>query len=226
MEEVEILKQDKATKQRKTTYYVSQGRAICQMVTLYIPIEDIITENDRHCENGNSSSTLEQVFRQDRFQCGYVELIKVLPWFHDKLASLDLKESEEMLRKLKRGIDSACGDNTGTLKELVASWVNVECHLPSLIRTHDKHSQGFNGAGRTQLSGLAFVIVQLPSLVLKILGHHLCMKTIKQDTTNLERSLFKSKLLVMGFKAIFISPSSANEVDGDGNGTDIIIFAS
>lgn len=37
MEEVEILKQDKATKQRKTTYYVSQGRAIqraVRMVTL------------------------------------------------------------------------------------------------------------------------------------------------------------------------------------------------
>ncbi|KAG1805946.1 uncharacterized protein BJ212DRAFT_1283143, partial [Suillus subaureus] len=38
------------------------------------------------------------------------------------------------------------------------------------------------------------------------------------DAMNLDHGLFKSKLLVMGFKAIFTSPSSANEVDGDGDG--------
>ncbi|KAG1844853.1 hypothetical protein DFJ58DRAFT_731123 [Suillus subalutaceus] len=32
----------------------------------------------------------------------------------------------------------------------------------------------------------------------------------------------KSKLLLMAFKAIFTSPSSANEVDGEGDGADII----
>ncbi|KAG1809500.1 hypothetical protein EV424DRAFT_1543005 [Suillus variegatus] len=97
MEEVKILKQDKATKQRKTTYYVSQGRAIRRLVVLFIPIEDIVAENDRRCENGDSdSSTLEQ----DRLQRGYIELVKVLPWFHDRLASLDLEESEDMLRKV------------------------------------------------------------------------------------------------------------------------------
>ncbi|KAG2353708.1 hypothetical protein BDR07DRAFT_1294315 [Suillus spraguei] len=35
------------------------------------------------------------------------------------------------------------------------------------------------------------------------------------DTKNLKHGLFKSRLLVMGFKAIFTSPSSANEVDGN-----------
>lgn len=38
--------------------------------------------------------------RQDRLQRGYIELVKVLPWFHDRLASLDLEESEDMLRKV------------------------------------------------------------------------------------------------------------------------------
>jgi hypothetical protein len=60
----------------------------------------------------------------------------------------------------------------------------------------------------------------------------------KADAANLEHGLMKSKLLIMvngpvisidswlnawqGFKAIFTSPSSANEVDGEGNGADII----
>jgi uncharacterized small protein (DUF1192 family) len=76
VEEVENLKQHRATKQRsvcsrpikailmlcdrKTTYYVSQGRVICRMVVLYTPIEDLIAENDRHCEDSEAAnSTLE-----------------------------------------------------------------------------------------------------------------------------------------------------------------------
>ncbi|KAG1811111.1 uncharacterized protein BJ212DRAFT_1278052, partial [Suillus subaureus] len=42
------------------------------------------------------------------------------------------------------------------------------------------------------------------------------------DTKNLEHGLMKSKLLLMGFKAIFTSPSLANEVDGEGDCTDIL----
>jgi len=129
MEEVETLKQDKAVKQRfarsrppksdliphcrKTTYYVSQGRAIRRMVVLYSPIEDLIAENDRRCEDRDIISTTEYVHivsisislftirnRQDRLQRGYIELAKSLPWIHEKLATLDHEESEEMLRKV------------------------------------------------------------------------------------------------------------------------------
>ncbi|KAG1760336.1 hypothetical protein EDD22DRAFT_781333, partial [Suillus occidentalis] len=39
---------------------------------------------------------------------------------------------------------------------------------------------------------------------------------------DLEKGLFKSKILVQAFKAIFTSPSSAREVEGDGDGADIL----
>ncbi|KAG1756193.1 uncharacterized protein EDB91DRAFT_1241291 [Suillus paluster] len=42
------------------------------------------------------------------------------------------------------------------------------------------------------------------------------------DTKSLERGLMKLKLLVMGFKAIFTSPSSANEVDREWDGANIL----
>jgi hypothetical protein len=38
--------------------------------------------------------------RQDRLQRGYIELAKSLPWFHERLATLDHEESEDMLRKV------------------------------------------------------------------------------------------------------------------------------
>ncbi|KAG2743101.1 hypothetical protein P692DRAFT_20878957 [Suillus brevipes Sb2] len=231
VEEVENLKQHRATKQRKTTYYVSQGRVICRMVVLYTPIEDLIAENDRHCEDSEAAnSTLEQ----HRLQHGYIELVKALPWFHGKLANLNHEETEDMLKKLKRGADSACGDDMGTLKELIASWVNIEYRPPSLIRPDDKHHRGFMNDACGKLlcpaewhwddpvvrAGIrdrttAFIVSEnsWPLFV---------YESYEVDVRNLECGLFKSKLLVIGFKAIFTSPSSANEVDGKGDGADII----
>ncbi|KAG2087036.1 uncharacterized protein F5147DRAFT_781461 [Suillus discolor] len=230
MEEVENLKQDKATKQRKTTYYVSQGRALHRMVVLYTPIEDLVAENDRRCEEIDGDNTIEH----NRLQRGYIELAKVLPWFHEKLADLDFEESADMLRKLKRGADSARGDDMGTLKELVASWVNIECRPASLIRPDDKHHRGFvnDACGRLLCpaewrwedpivkAGIrdrttTFIVSEnsWPSFM---------YENYEADVQNLEHGLFKSRLLLMGFKAIFTSPSSANEVDGDGDGADIL----
>ncbi|KAG2148559.1 hypothetical protein BD769DRAFT_1345559 [Suillus cothurnatus] len=229
-EEVQRLKQDKAIKQRKTTYYVSQGRALRRMVVLYTPIEDLVAENDQRCEDLDGDHTIEQ----NHLQRGYIELAKTLPWFHEKLASLDCEESEDMFRKLKRGADSARGDDTGTLKELVASWVNIECRPSSLLRADDKHHRGFVNDACGKLlcpaewcwedpavrAGIrdrtAAFIVSENSWPLFMYDNY------EADAENLERGLFKSKLLVMGFKAIFTSPSSANEVDGDGDGIDII----
>ncbi|KIK41886.1 hypothetical protein CY34DRAFT_12728 [Suillus luteus UH-Slu-Lm8-n1] len=230
VEEVEILRQDKATKKRIVTYYVSQGRAIRRMVALYTPIEDMVAENDRRCEESGTDCTKEQ----DRIQRSYIELAKALPWFHDKLASFDHEELADMLRKLKRGADSARADDTATLKELVASWVNTECHPTTLIKPDDKHHRGFANDACGKLlcpvewswddpivrAGIrdhttAFIVSEnsWPSFM---------YENYQANPNNLEHGLMKSKLLVMGFKAIFTSPSSANEVDGDGDGTDIL----
>ncbi|KIK31739.1 hypothetical protein CY34DRAFT_19619 [Suillus luteus UH-Slu-Lm8-n1] len=58
-EELEMAKQERGTKQRKTTYFVSQGRVIRRMVALYVNIEDLVSENDRRCEERWEESTPE-----------------------------------------------------------------------------------------------------------------------------------------------------------------------
>ncbi|KAG1890544.1 uncharacterized protein F5891DRAFT_1198119 [Suillus fuscotomentosus] len=216
VEEVENLKQEKAIKQR--------------MVVLYCPLEDLVAENDRRCEDSDGDHTIEQ----NRLQRGYIELSKTLPWFHEKLASLDFEESEDMLKQLKRGADSAHGDDTGTLKELVASWVNIECRLPSFLRADDKHHRGFvnDVCGKLLCPAewcwedpvvRAGIRDRTTAFIVSENSWPMFMyENYEADAKNLERGLFKSKLLVMGFKAIFTSPSSANEVDGDGDGIDII----
>ncbi|KAG0701662.1 hypothetical protein DFH29DRAFT_777064, partial [Suillus ampliporus] len=39
---------------------------------------------------------------------------------------------------------------------------------------------------------------------------------------DLEAGLFKGKILLQGYKAIFTSPSSAKDIEGDGDGADVI----
>ncbi|KAG1772183.1 hypothetical protein EV702DRAFT_1201571 [Suillus placidus] len=144
------------------------------------------------------------------------------------------KESEEMLKKLKQGADSARGDDTGTLKDLVVSWVNIQCCPTPLIRADDKHHRGFVNDPCGKLLCPAEWCWEDPTVRAGICGRTTSFivsenswpafmyENYEANAENLEHGLMKSKLLVMGFKAIFTSPSSANEVDGNGNGADVI----
>lgn len=43
---------------------------------------------------------------------------------------------------MERGTDAARGDDTSTLKDLIAAWVNETFH-PSQLLNSDKHTRGF-----------------------------------------------------------------------------------
>ncbi|KAG1863860.1 hypothetical protein F4604DRAFT_1928968 [Suillus subluteus] len=59
-EELATMQQERGGKQRKTTFYVAQGRAICRLVVLYHNLEDLIAKNDRRYEfHSSAESTTE-----------------------------------------------------------------------------------------------------------------------------------------------------------------------
>ncbi|KAG2122140.1 hypothetical protein DEU56DRAFT_746140 [Suillus clintonianus] len=235
-EELQMMKQERGTKQRKTTYYVSQGRAIRRMVVLYANIENLIAENDRRCEESWENSTPEHVF------CfcfvlsyrGYFALVQTLPWMHEKLAELDPDDVEDMMKKIKRGADAARGDDTSTLKDLVAAWVNQSFHPSNLLKSDDKQSRGFihevcgkllcpaewdwskdcvKAGIRDRTSDYVVSENSWPLFV---------YENYSVNSSDLQQGLFMSKILVQAFKATFTSPSSAKEADGDGDGADIL----
>ncbi|KAG1728129.1 hypothetical protein EDD22DRAFT_789168 [Suillus occidentalis] len=229
-EELETMRQERGGKQRSTTYYVAQGRAIRRMVCLYSSLEDLVAENDRRYEDRSQDSTMEQ----DRWQRGYIELTRTLPWLHTKLGNLEHDECDDMLKKLKKGADAARGDDTSSLKELVATWVNQDFRPSPLVKPNDKHLRGFASDICGKLlcpaewdwnsdrvkAGIrdrtSDYIVSENSWPLFTYENY----SINRD--NLEEGFLRSKLLVLAFKAIFTSPSSAKEVDGDGDGADIL----
>ncbi|KAG2158549.1 uncharacterized protein EDB93DRAFT_1245778 [Suillus bovinus] len=187
--------------------YNGLGRVIHRMVILYTSLEDLITENNCRYEEGLEENTAEQ----DRLQHGYIVLMQVLPWLHAKLGQLDINKCQDMLKQLKRGVDAAHGDDTSTLKDLVASWINQDFQPSSLLKSDNKLMVKAGIRDRT-----VDYIVSENSWLLFLYEKY----TVSYG--NLEQGLFKSKILVQAFKAIFTSPSSAREADGDSDGADIL----
>ncbi|KAG1883599.1 hypothetical protein F4604DRAFT_1677359 [Suillus subluteus] len=139
-DELEIMRQERGMKQRKTTYYVAQGRAIRRLVILYASLEDLISENDHRYKDQSGDTATPG---QDCLQCGYIELSWALPWLHGKFGNLEHEDCEDMLKKLKKGADAARGDDTSCLKDLVTIWINQAFCPSPLIQPDDKRSHGF-----------------------------------------------------------------------------------
>ncbi|KAG2099248.1 uncharacterized protein F5147DRAFT_777367 [Suillus discolor] len=98
-EELQTMRQERGMKQRKTTYYVAQGRGARHMSVLYTNLEDLITENDRRYEEAILDNLEGSTLEQNRLQRGYLALAQALPWFHSKLSELDADDCEDMLKK-------------------------------------------------------------------------------------------------------------------------------
>ncbi|KAG2080873.1 hypothetical protein BD769DRAFT_1684641 [Suillus cothurnatus] len=225
-EELFMMKQERGTKQRKTTYFVAQGRAIRRVVVLYTSLEDLIAENDRRYEDSESGTT-----EQDRLQRGYIALTQTLPWLHEKLSEFDIDDSEDMLKKVQM---RPAVMTPSTLKDLVAAWINQDFRPSSLLKSDEKQSRGFahdvcgmllcpaewDWCDDRVKAGIrdrtSDYIVSENSWPLFLYEKY------SVNRNNLEHGLFKSKILVQAFKATFTSPSSAREADGDGDGADIL----
>ncbi|KAG1815896.1 hypothetical protein EV424DRAFT_1348343 [Suillus variegatus] len=215
-EQLETLEAGRAAKEKQINYYMAQGRALRRVVALFDNVEDLIAENDRRCddEQQDQDATLEQ----DRLQVGYVTLTQTLLWFHKKGCELEYDDYLHMIKMLRQGADGARGDNTTKLKTLVSKWVNCDFKPDPPVDPEDKHSRGFTHnmvrAGiRDHSEGYVVTDLSFPTFL---------YDKYAANPHDLEEGLFKGKILLQGYKAVFTSPSSARDVEGDGDGTDVI----
>ncbi|KAG2095696.1 uncharacterized protein F5147DRAFT_717834 [Suillus discolor] len=231
-EKLEVLEAGRALKERQSNQYMAQGRAIRRVVSLFDNVEDLVTENDRRYEltGGDEEVNVDQ----DRLQVGYVTLTNTLPWFHKKAVEMEYDEYVHMIKMLRQGADGARGDDTSKLKTLVSEWVNQEFKPEPPVDPDDKHSRGFINDACGRLLCPAEIDWNDPIARAGIRdrtdGHivtDLSFPAFLYDkyTTNpddLEEGLFKGKILLQAYKAVFTSPSSAKVIEGDGDGADVI----
>ncbi|KAG2127603.1 uncharacterized protein EDB93DRAFT_1256962 [Suillus bovinus] len=218
-------------KERQTNYYVAQGRAIRHVVTLFDSLEDLVAENDQRYDVEEDA---ENTTDQNHLQIGYMTFTNTMQWFFEKAMEMEYEEYAQMLKMLQQGANAARGDDTSKLKVLVSEWVNCEFKPDPLVDPDDKHSHGFtnDACGRllcpseldwnnpTVKAGIrdhadGYIVTDLffPAFVYE-------KYTVKPD--DLEEGLFKGKILIQAYKAVFTSPSSAKDVNGDGDGVNII----
>ncbi|KAG2145544.1 hypothetical protein BD769DRAFT_1660617 [Suillus cothurnatus] len=208
---LETLELGCAAKERQTNYYLAQGRGIRRVVALF-------------------DTTIDQ----EQLQIGYGILMRTLPWLLKTSSDMEHDDYMRMLKMLRQGTDGARGDDTSKLKTLIADWVNRELKPNPLVDSDDKHSWGFinDACGKLlcpaeldwndpitkagiQDRSEGYVVMDLSFLAF-------LYENYTANLDNLEEGLFKGKILVQGYKAVFTSPSSAKNIEGDSDGADVI----
>ncbi|KAG0699684.1 hypothetical protein DFH29DRAFT_877165 [Suillus ampliporus] len=232
-EKLETLESGRAERERQTNYYLAQGRGIRRVITLFDSIEDLVTKNDRRFDdNLNDEDTA--TFDQERLHTGYYILTKTLPWFLKKSSDMEYDDYARMVKMLRQGADGARGDDMSKLKTLVANWVNHELKPNPLVNPDDKHSRRFINDTCGKLLCPAELDWNSPVTKAGIRDHSqghtmtdlsfpaFLYEKYTANLDNLEEGPFRRKILVQGYKAVFTSPSSAKDIEGDGDGADII----
>ncbi|KAG2138494.1 hypothetical protein DEU56DRAFT_912362 [Suillus clintonianus] len=226
---LEALESGRAIKEKQTNYYIAQGRGLRRIVTLFDSIEQLVAENDRrYDDDSEEDATLDQ----DRLLSGYHTLLRTLPWFLKKASDIEPNDFARMLKMLRQGADGARGDDTSKLKTLVADWVNRALNPNPSIDPDDKHCRGFinDACGRLlcpaeldwNIPAQGFEIDPRATFVTDLSFPAFLYENYTANPDNLEEGIFKGKILLQAYKAVFTSPSSAKDVECDGDGADVI----
>ncbi|KAG2090597.1 uncharacterized protein F5147DRAFT_780249 [Suillus discolor] len=194
-------------------------------------IEDLVNENDRrYDDDSDEDATIDQ----DHLQIGYCILTRTLPWFLKNSSDIDHDDYMRMLKALRQGADGARGNDTAKLKTLISDWVNRKLKPNPPIDSDDKNYHRFTSDACRRLLCPAELDWNSPAvkagirdrsegyIVTDLSFPAFVYDKYTANADNLEEGLFKGKILLQGYKAIFTSPSSAKDVEGDGDGADVI----
>ncbi|KAG0694654.1 hypothetical protein DFH29DRAFT_1006133 [Suillus ampliporus] len=235
-QELETIRSSKRSKLQANSN-MHKGRCIRRLVSLFDSLEDLVGENDRREELMQLLDSQDELVTnrdEDRIFSSFNELLRCLPWLRKKLFS-DVEELNSILKELRKGTDSARGDDTANLKHAVVSWLMELFHpLDPPLHTTIKDDCGFIHNTTGMLLCPVEYMWSLTSTKEKIRDRDsdflvtayswlaFLYKDYSFDSANIEKGLFRSTLLLKAFKHVFTSPSSAKEIDGNGNGADVI----
>ncbi|KAI6003926.1 hypothetical protein EDD15DRAFT_2360192 [Pisolithus albus] len=218
-----------------------EGQVVRRVVTLVEPVADLIAEYDR-CEiqateqqASSNSEVIPPTPEQQRTYHAYEKLIQWCPSVHKLVgpaADADTASFEVAFacRELQKGADGARGDDGAMLKAAVAQWLNESQPPPDPpFSSWEKYGRGFNH----DITGKLLCPVDydwsnadIRSAIrefqpdFRVTAHSwpsFLYTDGDYDPTRPAKGLFKGKYLVMAFRCIFTSPSSALNELNSGN---------
>ncbi|KAJ7689716.1 hypothetical protein B0H17DRAFT_849093, partial [Mycena rosella] len=211
--------------------YITMGRALRKVVSLFDPLEDLVSEYDRReelrvqREEDEDDTPVKHTLEQDRLYRGFQELLKFVPGLKLALVNTHPLELAEIYSQLRKGAASAHGDDTGSVRAAMVEWVPKGTKEP-LIAT-SRVNRGIEGEVTGPLICPVDYDLADPEVRAKIADGDSAFKiTADQwprgvyfnsvyDPADEEKGLFKSSSLVQTFLHIFTSPQSAVKFEAE-----------
>ncbi|KIJ64997.1 hypothetical protein HYDPIDRAFT_110896 [Hydnomerulius pinastri MD-312] len=230
--ELAALRETSKKQNRRSDTITHRGRAIRRIVSLFTDVEDLVAEYDRRsdfaAEHPGEDPATHCTEEQDQLYSSFEELLIYLPWMKRKILKCDPDGLDAIYKQLRKGADSARGDDTANLKGAVVTWIGELFHpiSPPLSPT-TKEDRGFVHDATGKLICPAEYNWILDSVKGKIRDRDpsflvtahswplFLYQNSEFDPTDVEKGLFCSSLMVKAFKYLFTSPSSAKDVEDD-----------
>ncbi|KAJ6589554.1 hypothetical protein B0H19DRAFT_1249085 [Mycena capillaripes] len=205
--------------------YVTMGRSIRKVVSLYEPIEALVNEHDRRQElaekreEEGDDTPIIHTLEQDRLFRGFQELQQFVPAIKSALVNLSPGELDAMFSEMQRGATGAVGDDVGTVRAAMVGF------LPKGVNESLVASSRSNRGPEGEVTGPFIFPVDYdyknPDIRAKVInGDEDYRITADQwpmgvyqnsvyDPNKPEKGLFKAKSLLQTYLHIFTAPKSA-----------------
>ncbi|KAL6306019.1 hypothetical protein BKA93DRAFT_748672 [Sparassis latifolia] len=218
------------------------ARSMRRVVSMFDPVESLVAESDRRrmVAEGDGLEVEDMKMsadQSDRMMRGHDELVR---WFPEIAQSFERAEPEELAdlyRQIRTGSDRGRGTDANKLKGPIISWLDEVYGTRVMPRLSEEHKEdrGLNHNATARMlippewdwndeGTRAKIKAGHPDYVLSADDWPTFLyENYKSDPNDLEKGLFKSRLLVKAFKLIFTSSSSVNDfsaapdVTGDGD---------
>ncbi|KZP29412.1 hypothetical protein FIBSPDRAFT_908305 [Athelia psychrophila] len=193
------------------------GRTVYAVADMHILINNGLQRLVDESEGTSSINGLPHTERDEH--ATFEALLKLVPTLAERLADGSQEEVAHIANMLQKGVSAARADDTKGLKGAVVDWIAVKGQKSDLSR-HVKSDRGFHNDRTGELLCPAAwdwkddkIRKGLDSGELAVPGEHWPMFVYEgyaYDSTQPLLGLFKSAILVAGYKHIFTSPSSVD----------------
>ncbi|KAI6118345.1 hypothetical protein F5141DRAFT_1212258 [Pisolithus sp. B1] len=218
-----------------------EGRAVRRVVTLVEPVADLIVEYDCHeiqavgQQASSNSEAIQPTPKQQHTYHAYEKLMQWCPSVHKLVGPAAEADTAGLkvafvCRELQKGADGAQGDDSATLKVAIAQWLNKSQPPPDPpFNSWDKHGRGFNHDIMGKLLcpvDYDWSNADVHSAIrefqpnFRVTAHSwpsFLYADGDYDPLRPAKGLFKGKYLIMAFRCVFTSPSSAQNELNSGN---------
>ncbi|KAF9031049.1 hypothetical protein BJ165DRAFT_1535541 [Panaeolus papilionaceus] len=218
---------------KKKSSAVSLGWGIRRLVTLFEPLDDLLSEADRRSSEEPSDAAAankeeeEEQLNLDRLYRGYNLMLQQVPSLRSLLEDdqAEVEDLDRLVSQLQKGANDARSDDLRRIKEELANWLN-EGFVPSVpFSMKSRGNRGLHNDITGQLlcpieydwsdEGTRACIRDGTINISDELFLYCLYPFGKAHSSNVEKGFLCSRLLVKTYCAIFTSPTSLEEFEQD-----------